>query len=93
MQPYGHVERVSLSRHRDTNKVSAAFVNFASHEEAERCRKDLDGVGFRYLLLKVEYAKPNPNKDFSGAQGLSGGFVSGYGKALASLPQKNAVRL
>ncbi len=84
--PYGHVERVSLSRHRDSNKVTAAYVTFMHHDEAERARKDLDGVGFRYLLLKVEWAKPNLNKDFlSGSQGLSGGFVSGYGKAL---PQK-----
>ena len=39
--------------------------------------------GYDHLILKIEWAKPS-TKDASGAgsSGLSGGFVSGYGKAL-----------
>jgi translation initiation factor 3 subunit G len=39
--------------------------------------------GYDHLILKIEWAKPS-TKDASGAgsNGLSGGFVSGYGKAL-----------
>lgn len=84
---YGRVDRVSLAKHRETGKVTAAYVSFYTHDDADRARKNLDGVGFHYLVLKVDWARPNPSKDgFSGSGGLSSGFVSGYGKALPQMP-------
>ena len=83
---------VELFRHAMTPPSDLLLLPFtANQDEAERARRDLDGVGFRYLLLKVEYARPSLNGPggagggFAGSAGLSGGFVSGYGKAL---PQK-----
>jgi translation initiation factor 3 subunit G len=84
---YGRVDRVTLAKHRETQKVSAAYVSFYTHSDAENARKNLEGVGWRYLVLKVEWARPNPGgADFKGSGGLSSGFVSGYGKALPQMP-------
>jgi len=75
--PLGRVEKVTLARHKESGKVTAAYVQFSSHEAADAIRRNLDGFGYEHLVLKVEWARPNPNKDFTGSAGLSGGFVSG----------------
>jgi len=44
----------------------------------------LQGHGFDHLILKIEWAKPSaPKPEGDGGGGLSSGFTSGYGKALA----------
>lgn len=69
-----------MSVSRREGGLSAAFVTFSRHESAKRAKEDLDGFGFRYLVLKVEWAKPS-NRDVT-STGMGGAHMSGYGKAL-----------
>lgn len=79
--PFGKIERMSLKTKEMGN--STAFVTYSMHSEALKAMAALDGYGFHYLILRIEWAKQNNNRDFGGSSGLSGNaFVSGYGKAL-----------
>jgi len=83
--PYGKVEKCFL-RTRDGG-YSTAFVTFSTHQEAKRAMEALDGCGFRYLVLHIEWAKETVGGAFGAGGGGGGGlannaFVSGYGKAL-----------
>lgn len=62
---------------------AGAYVEFYDEKDAEAAKTNLDGCGFHYLVLKVDWARPREaTGGFGGGGGLSGGFVSGYGKAL-----------
>eukprot|EP00697_Spironema_sp_BW2_P011841 gnl/Spiro4/27713_TR13809_c0_g1_i1.p1 gnl/Spiro4/27713_TR13809_c0_g1~~gnl/Spiro4/27713_TR13809_c0_g1_i1.p1 ORF type:complete len:307 (-),score=53.64 gnl/Spiro4/27713_TR13809_c0_g1_i1:63-947(-) len=58
--PFGQVSRVYLVRDKTTQTSRGfAFVSFHRQEEAELAMKGLDGHGYGYLILKVEWAKPS----------------------------------
>lgn len=80
-RPFGRVTRIYLAKDRVTMQSRGfAFVTFLDKSDAQRAMDKLDGYGYDHLILKLEWAKPSV-RDSSGG-GLSGGYTSGYGKAL-----------
>merc|ERR1719484_460938 len=81
--PYGRIASIYLAKDRETMVSRGfAFVSYIHRQDAERAMAALQGHGYDHLILKIEWAKPSvPKPDAEG--GLSGGFTSGYGKALA----------
>jgi translation initiation factor 3 subunit G len=84
--PYGRIARIYLAKDRETMiSRGFAFVSFVHRQDAERAMGALQGHGYDHLILKIEWAKPSAPKPAEGGEGggLSSGFTSGYGKALA----------
>lgn len=85
MRPFGHIARVYLAKDHEGYSRGFAFVSFHRRDEAQRAMEKLNGYGYDHLILRVEWARPStkPAGDGPpGGGGLSGGFTSGYGKAL-----------
>lgn len=84
---FGRVHRVSLPRDKDGNKEPRgfAYIAYVDRKDAEKAMEGLQGYGYDHLIIKLEWAKPTSGggKDLGGGNGLSSGFVSGYGKQLA----------
>jgi len=82
-RPFGRVVRIYLAKDRQTMQSRGfAFVTYGYKEDAEKAMNKLNGYGYDHLILKIEWAKPSTRDAGPGGNGLSGGFVSGYGKAL-----------
>mmetsp|Transcript_2020 Transcript_2020/g.5991 ORF Transcript_2020/g.5991 Transcript_2020/m.5991 type:complete len:193 (-) Transcript_2020:34-612(-) len=85
--PYGRIARIYLAKDRETMiSRGFAFVSFVHRQDAERAMGALQGHGYDHLILKIEWAKPSapkPDAGGGGEGGLSSGYTSGYGKALA----------
>ena len=80
-RPFGHVTRIYLAKDRETQASRGfAYVSYISHEEAKKAKMALDGYGYGYLILKVDWAKPS-NRDDVGSQNVMK-YASGYGGAL-----------
>jgi translation initiation factor 3 subunit G len=74
---FGRVARVYLAKDKETLQSRGfAFVSFHDREEAALAMEKLQGFGYDHLILKLEWARPNQNKEPTE-------FRSGYGKALA----------
>lgn len=55
---YGKVTRVFLAKDRETQRAKGfAFVSFADRTDAARACEKMDGIGYRHLILRVEFAK------------------------------------
>lgn len=81
--PYGDLTRIYLAKDRETMVSRGfAFVSYHNRNHAARAMAALQGHGYDHLILKIEWAKPS-TRDPSTEGGLSSGFTSGYGKALA----------
>lgn len=81
--PYGRIARIYLAKDRDTLiSRGFAFISYHNRDDAARAMQALQGHGYDHLILKIEWAKPS-TRDPSTDGGLSGGYTSGYGKALA----------
>jgi len=63
-----------------------AFVAFEKTEDAQAAFAAIDGKGFEYLILKLEWAKPDLNTGSPRAT-----HYTGYGKALAQDTKEKAV--
>ena len=85
-RPFGSIQRTHIAKNHETQESRGyGFVTFHLKSDAERARSKLDGFGFDHLILKVDWARQR--KRDPGMEGaLSGGFVSGYGKALPQMP-------
>ncbi|RMZ81730.1 hypothetical protein DV738_g2107, partial [Chaetothyriales sp. CBS 135597] len=58
---YGRVTRVFLAKDRDTGRAKGfAFISYVDRADAARACEKLDGYGYKFLILKVEFAK-KPN--------------------------------
>lgn len=80
----GAVSRVFLAKDRETMKSRGfAFISYYNRKDAERAMEELQGYGFHYLILKIEWAKPSGKSKDEGSKGTS--FRSGYGKALPQM--------
>ena len=84
---YGKVGKISLPRviNSVTNLKEPrgfAYISFEQRYHAENAMVALDGRGYDYLILSLEWAKPPAGGGGMGS-GLSSGFVSGYGQKLA----------
>ena len=79
LQRFGKLEKVMIKAGKGGSPY--ALATYMSHSEAAKAKDSLNGYGLKFLILKVEFAKSAPT-NFAGSSGLSGQFVSGYGKAL-----------
>lgn len=90
-EPFGRVHRVYLPK---VDRIDAsgrtvkepkgfAFIAYLRKEDAEAAMERLQGHGYAHLILKLEWARPNRDNANGGGNGLSSGFVSGYGTKLA----------
>jgi len=71
---YGKIKRVFIAKDRVTNESRGfGFVTFRSKKDAELALEHLNGYGYGYLILKVEWATSRKK---------SHTYYSGYGKAL-----------
>lgn len=60
---FGPIQRIYLARDRNSQRSKGfAFVNFYERHNAEKAIKSLDGFGYHYLILKVEWARPQEDK-------------------------------
>jgi translation initiation factor 3 subunit G len=82
--PYGRIARIYLAKDRETMiSRGFAFVSYIHRQDAERAMAALQGHGYDHLILKIEWAKPSVREPTAEGGGLSSGYTSGYGKALA----------
>lgn len=55
---HGRVTRVFLAKDRETGRAKGfAFISYVDREDARRACEKLDGFGYKFLILKVEFAK------------------------------------
>lgn len=81
---FGRIHRISLPRiEKDGVKEPRgfAYIAFVNREDAEKALDKLQGYGYDHLIIKLEWAKPTKDSG-GGGGGLSGGYMSGYGKQL-----------
>lgn len=78
---YGRITRVFIVKDHATGESRGfAFVTFCSRQEAATALQNLNGHGYGYLILQVEWAKPRKIKEKT--------YYSGYGKALPQTEKK-----
>jgi translation initiation factor 3 subunit G len=78
---FGRISRIYLAKDKETYQSRGfAFVSFVNKDDAACAMEELQGFGYDHLILKLEWARPNAQKD-PAASGTE--FRSGYGKALA----------
>lgn len=81
--PYGRISRMYLAKDKGTYVSRGfAFISYHDRADAARAMEALQGHGFDHLILKIDWSKPASAQQ-KGDGGLSSGFTSGYGKALA----------
>jgi len=56
---FGHVQRVYLVKDKLTNLSRGfAFITFVLRKDAQRAMDEMNGQGWDYLILSIEWAKP-----------------------------------
>eukprot|EP01128_Nolandella_sp_AFSM9_P001982 TRINITY_DN12384_c0_g1_i1.p1 TRINITY_DN12384_c0_g1~~TRINITY_DN12384_c0_g1_i1.p1 ORF type:complete len:257 (+),score=62.20 TRINITY_DN12384_c0_g1_i1:24-773(+) len=59
-KPFGPISRIYLAKDRDTGlSIGYAFINYLSRRDAQSAMDALDGKGWDYLILSIEWAKPS----------------------------------
>merc|ERR1711993_54407 len=59
-KPFGHIARIYLSKDKQTGQCKGfAFVHYYKKDDASRAISTLNGYGYDYLILNVEWAKPS----------------------------------
>lgn len=59
-RPFGPISRIFLAKDKITGESKGfAFINFINRDDAERAMNQLQGTGFDYLILNIEWAKPS----------------------------------
>lgn len=87
---HGTVVKVEIPINRDTGKIKGiAFVTMESDEEAENCKRELDGIELaadensqNFRAIKIEVARPMVPRPKTFSGGSRGGYSSnggGYG--------------
>jgi len=57
---FGHVQRVYLVKDKLTNQSRGfAFITFTLRKDAQRAMEEMNGQGWDYLILSIEWAKPS----------------------------------
>jgi translation initiation factor 3 subunit G len=80
-RPFGQLTRTYLAKDRETGASRGfAYVSYVRKDDAERAMNKLDGYGYDYLILSVEWAKPS-GRDDVGTQNVMK-YATGYGGAL-----------
>tara|TARA_B100000795_G_scaffold190205_1_gene144887 strand:- start:1013 stop:1741 length:729 start_codon:yes stop_codon:yes gene_type:complete len=78
---FGRITRVFIAKEYTTRESRGfGFVTFGDRQDAESALENLNGHGYGYLILKVEWAKPRKTKERT--------YYSGYGKALPQTSKK-----
>jgi len=59
-KPFGNIARIFLAKDKVTGQCKGfAFVNYYRKEDAAKAIATLNGYGYDYLILSVEWAKPS----------------------------------
>jgi len=59
-KPFGHIARIYLSKDKQTGQCKGfAFVHYYKKDDASKAIATLNGYGYDYLILNVEWAKPS----------------------------------
>merc|ERR1711963_719624 len=59
-KPFGHIARIYLSKDKQTGQCKGfAFVHYYKKDDAAKAIATLNGYGYDYLILNVEWAKPS----------------------------------
>jgi len=59
-RPFGDISRTFLAKDKITQKSKGfAFINFKHREHAQAAMDSLNGKGWEYLILNIEWAKPS----------------------------------
>jgi len=58
-RPFGPVSRIYLAKDKTGKSKGFAFVTFIHRDHAEKALQKLNGFGYDYLILHVEWAKPS----------------------------------
>jgi len=59
-EPFGPIYRTFLAKDKATNKSKGfAFVNYKNRKDAQAAMDALNGKGWNYIILSVEWAKPS----------------------------------
>merc|ERR1712024_344140 len=59
-KPFGHIARIYLSKDKQTGQCKGfAFVHYYKKDDASRAISTLNGYGYDYLILNVEWANPS----------------------------------
>jgi translation initiation factor 3 subunit G len=62
-RPFGPISRIFLAKDKITGDSKGfAFINFFNREDAEEAMNALNGTGFDYLILNIEWAQPSIKK-------------------------------
>jgi hypothetical protein len=78
---FGRITRVFIAKEHTTRESRGfGFVTFRDRQDAESALENLNGHGYGYLILKVEWAKSRKTKERT--------YYSGYGKALPQTSKK-----
>jgi len=57
---FGHVQRVYLVKDKLTNQSRGfAFITFTLRKDAQKAMEEMNGQGWDYLILSIEWAKPS----------------------------------
>ena len=77
---FGRITRVFIAKEHTTRESRGfGFVTFQDRQDAESAIEALNGHGYGYLILKIEWAKPRKIKEI---------YRKGYGKALPQTAKK-----
>jgi len=59
---YGEISRIFLAKDKTSGKSKGfAFINYANRADAQNAMDALNGKGYDYLILNIEWAKPSVN--------------------------------
>jgi len=80
--PYEHVESVVVITDKTTGKSNGfAFVEITDDAEAKAAIEDMDGKMLEGRAMKVNEARPRPDKPRGGSRGPRGGGPRGGGRS------------
>jgi cold-inducible RNA-binding protein len=78
-EPFGQIARIHIATDRETGRSRGfAFVDMPNDEEAKRAMTALDGKDLDGRALKVNEARPKPERGAGGPRG-SGAGSGGHG--------------
>ena len=74
-RPFGPIARVSVPQDRATGEGRGfAFIDFYNHADAAKAIEAINGKGFNYLILNVDWARPSADGGGGDRGGRGGGF-------------------
>jgi len=84
VQSFGRISRVHLAKDENTRQSRGfAYVSFLSRDCANKAMDHLQGHGYDYMILRLEWVHNDKDRGAFGKTDGGAAIRSGYGKALA----------